>query len=155
MSVPFPTPKTETQVEVNSVKKELNDLGTDLGPETLKKYLILEKRLEELLQNSLYEGVNPKEINTKDLLAVARSYFGSDDIERKYKKKIRSPLTAVRSFCIDCMGGSMVGVRECTSCNCPLWPFRLGKNPFFNMPSADAETTEDMEEDADPSPVVT
>ena len=40
-----------------------------------------------------------------------------------------NPLRAIRRKCIDCCGGSFKEVRLCTSYTCPLFPFRLGKNP--------------------------
>ncbi len=42
----------------------------------------------------------------------------------------KNPVKAIREFCLDCCGDSPVGVKECTSVNCALHPFRLGKNPF-------------------------
>lgn len=35
----------------------------------------------------------------------------------------------VRIFCLGCAGGRSE-VRKCPTENCPLWPFRFGKNPF-------------------------
>lgn len=47
-----------------------------------------------------------------------------------------SPVKAIRAFCMDCMGGSKTAdqgsIAACPSKGrCPLWPFRYGKNPFF------------------------
>ena len=39
---------------------------------------------------------------------------------------------AIRSKCMDCTCQQIVEVRECTAKNCPLHPFRMGKNPFSN-----------------------
>ena len=44
-------------------------------------------------------------------------------------KKI-SPLKAIREKCIDCSGGSMSEATNCEVEQCPLHPFRKGKNPF-------------------------
>ena len=44
--------------------------------------------------------------------------------------EIKNPVKAIRAFCLECCGGSSAEVRECTSSNCPLKPFRLGKNPY-------------------------
>ncbi|MCY2987179.1 MAG: hypothetical protein NTY19_04825 [Planctomycetota bacterium] len=41
-----------------------------------------------------------------------------------------SPLRAIRLKCIDCSGGSVVEVTKCVIPDCPLWPFRAGKNPM-------------------------
>jgi hypothetical protein len=42
----------------------------------------------------------------------------------------RNPLKVIREFCTDCMGGSIQGIRLCTSVGCAFWPYRLGKNPY-------------------------
>jgi hypothetical protein len=44
----------------------------------------------------------------------------------------RSIYAAVRSMCVDCMGGAgpqdaKGEIERCTSVGCPLWPFRFGK----------------------------
>ncbi len=39
---------------------------------------------------------------------------------------------AIRLKCMDCTGQQIVEVRECTVTNCPLYHFRMGKNPFSN-----------------------
>lgn len=39
---------------------------------------------------------------------------------------------AIRSFCIQCMGGSTAEIEKCTAPNCPLYPWRLGAgNPVY------------------------
>ena len=37
-------------------------------------------------------------------------------------------MKAIRANCLDCNGTSNE-VRLCPCTDCPLWPFRLGKNP--------------------------
>jgi len=50
--------------------------------------------------------------------------------------KAPKPLSAIRQLCIMCVGGSQNGrkplklVRECPVVECPLHPFRMGKNSF-------------------------
>lgn len=41
-----------------------------------------------------------------------------------------NPVKAIREKCIDCCCGSTLEVKECTVEQCPLFPYRLGKNPF-------------------------
>jgi hypothetical protein len=36
----------------------------------------------------------------------------------------------IREECIDCSGGSIHEVKLCVIPECPLYPFRFGKNPF-------------------------
>ena len=43
--------------------------------------------------------------------------------------KRRPPMKAFRQHCLDCMGGSSKFVRECTTIDCSLHRYRLGKNP--------------------------
>jgi hypothetical protein len=40
-----------------------------------------------------------------------------------------TPVKSIRKKCIECAAGSLKEVRECVIPNCPLYPFRLGKNP--------------------------
>lgn len=47
----------------------------------------------------------------------------------KKNKKILSPIKAIRKNCIDCMCGQSKEVRLCPSKDCPLYPYRFGKNP--------------------------
>jgi len=50
--------------------------------------------------------------------------------------KVPKPVSEIRRFCIGCVGGSVNGrkplkmVRECPVVECPLHPFRMGKNSF-------------------------
>ena len=43
---------------------------------------------------------------------------------------ITSPLKAIKQNCIDCSGGSANEVKLCPCTNCPMYPFRFGKNPY-------------------------
>ena len=43
---------------------------------------------------------------------------------------ITNPIKAIRAKCIDCCGFQTKEVRLCTAVNCPLHPFRMGKNPY-------------------------
>lgn len=44
--------------------------------------------------------------------------------------KNKSPLVAIRDKCLDCCCYDKNEVKLCTAKNCPLWEFRLGKNPY-------------------------
>ncbi len=39
---------------------------------------------------------------------------------------------AIRDKCLDCTCQQINEVRECPVQSCPLWNFRMGKNPFTN-----------------------
>lgn len=40
-----------------------------------------------------------------------------------------TPMRAIREKCIDCCCGFVSEVKRCTCSDCPLYNFRLGKNP--------------------------
>ena len=40
-----------------------------------------------------------------------------------------TPIKAIRAKCLDCCCGQAYEVRMCPITDCPLYPFRLGKNP--------------------------
>lgn len=39
-------------------------------------------------------------------------------------------LRAIKLKCLDCSSYNILEIKECPVKNCPLYPFRLGKNPF-------------------------
>ena len=41
-----------------------------------------------------------------------------------------NPVKAIRAKCVDCCCGSINEVRDCAICDCSLFPFRFGKNPY-------------------------
>lgn len=43
--------------------------------------------------------------------------------------RVRNPLTAIRAFCVTCMGGSANLIPSCTVSHCPLFTYRMGRNP--------------------------
>lgn len=43
---------------------------------------------------------------------------------------ITNPVKAIRAKCLDCCAGEKAEVKLCPSADCPLYPFRFGKNPF-------------------------
>ena len=40
-----------------------------------------------------------------------------------------TPMQAICTKCLDCMNGQKHEVKLCTCSDCPLFDFRLGKNP--------------------------
>jgi hypothetical protein len=44
-------------------------------------------------------------------------------------EKRLTPLKAIRQNCLQCSNGSAHEVKNCIITDCPLHPFRLGKNP--------------------------
>ncbi len=53
-----------------------------------------------------------------------------DRIEEKYRARAKSPLKAIRAFCVLCMGAQPREVAHCTATGCVLYKFRFGRNPF-------------------------
>ena len=49
----------------------------------------------------------------------------------------KTPLRAIRAKCVDCSGGSLGEVRKCVAVTCPLWPMRMGSNPFYGKKAAE------------------
>lgn len=45
------------------------------------------------------------------------------------EKKKLTPLRAIRGKCLDCCTGQFKEVRFCVAEDCPLYTYRLGKNP--------------------------
>ena len=45
----------------------------------------------------------------------------------------RTLAEAARAKCLDCCGGQLREVRFCMALACPLWPFRMGTDPFRGL----------------------
>ena len=43
--------------------------------------------------------------------------------------KVMTPMKAIRAKCLDCCAGQYSEVKMCPCTTCPLYDFRLGKNP--------------------------
>lgn len=56
-----------------------------------------------------------------------------------------NPLKAIRAKCIECSGGDRKNVKDCEIPTCPIYPFRMGKNP--NRTTV-CTTTEEQKETA-------
>ena len=50
----------------------------------------------------------------------------------------KTPVKAIRLYCLECSGGSSKEVELCVMPHCALYPFRFGRNPF----RAEREATE-------------
>ena len=47
-----------------------------------------------------------------------------------------SKLKAIRRRCLDCSGYNQAEVKSCRHRDCPLWPYRMGRNPNRKGPPA-------------------
>lgn len=54
------------------------------------------------------------------------------------EKKV-TPMRAIRAKCLDCMAGQIGEVRLCPSRGCPLWAFRMGRNPNLQLSEEERE----------------
>ena len=56
-----------------------------------------------------------------------------DKIVKEYCDRVKNPLTAIRAFCVSCMGGYVKEIKTCSATSCPLYPFRFGSNPLHGL----------------------
>ena len=47
------------------------------------------------------------------------------------EEKRLTPIKAIRAKCLECSCGNNAEVRECVIPDCPLYPYRMGKNPYI------------------------
>lgn len=58
--------------------------------------------------------------------------------------EIKSPLKAIKAKCLDCSGDYVSEVKGCPITDCPLYPFRLGKNPYLAGKKVSEERKADL-----------
>lgn len=51
----------------------------------------------------------------------------------------RPVLEAIRQNCVECCAGNQAEVRRCSMIACPMWPYRMGSNPFVSRDYSDAQ----------------
>lgn len=71
----------------------------------------------------------PQEQSLEDLEANAASRVDYDAIRSRYRSKITNRKSAIRAFCVECMGGMVYEVAKCLSKDCALFPYRMGEDP--------------------------
>ena len=77
-------------------------------------------------------GEDFKELNltVADRVQLVRTPFDpASGQEQRYRNRIRNRQTAITAMCVQCVG-TRKNVTECIDCTCPLWPFRMGGNPY-------------------------
>lgn len=45
---------------------------------------------------------------------------------------MKTPIKAIRAYCIECSGGSTKEVKFCPIETCPLYPYRMVKRPTMD-----------------------
>lgn len=103
----------------------------------------LEDELRTAIIRMLFGDYDPKDVSA-DVMRHARENPIHDDFANvNMRKAMSSPMDGIRTFCTECQGNDIVGVRECAAINCPLWSFRMKSNPFFaRLVGAEDEGTE-------------
>lgn len=82
---------------------------------------------------ALSTSLSPPDENltVADRLALLRTpYDKNNPQEARYRNRVRNRGTAITAMCIVCTGGRKA-VTECAATQCPLWPFRMGGDPFY------------------------
>jgi hypothetical protein len=64
---------------------------------------------------------------------------------REAGHKSQSPLQAIREKCRDCSCYQLNEIRACEAVNCPLWPFRAGKHPWWGEGEKTGQTLADSD----------
>lgn len=80
---------------------------------------------------ALYEDDDPGDVPIADMKHAIRYPVSGSEVPPKYLERISGPTSAARAKCIWCQGGNVSLVAACPTTNCPLWPFRMGTNPFY------------------------
>lgn len=85
-----------------------------------------------LLETSPYEADGGYPIG-RDPREISATKFQGAGIEGMPLLKV------IRAKCSDCCCGNTGEVRRCVAVNCPLWPYRMGTNPFRSVNLTDEE----------------
>ena len=130
----------------------------------LERYLATEDEMDqEIVYDQLisaygrvrFAGADPKQVPTSLIkffqMNPSNRTFDSSN-EMRSRERIKNPNKGIRSYCITCMGGAPGYVRDCPSLMCPLWPFRMGTNPFYGRltntdTEAEVDTSDELLED--------
>ena len=51
----------------------------------------------------------------------------------------KTPVKAIRKYCLECCLEKPSEVRLCAAKDCALWPYRMGKNPFHQRKMTDKQ----------------
>src|SRR5215471_6252336 len=88
--------------------------------------------------------ISPFQSDEGELIGKHPSEVGSEILSLKFRAQ--NPLKAIREKCLDCCCGKAAEVRKCVAVDCPLWPFRMGTNPFRKKREHTAEQRQAMTE---------
>jgi len=142
----------------NRCNQIMRDYFKAKDSEDLKEYrssFVLGKQLKTAVITMVYAGDNPKHVPAKYLRYALDFPIAGTTLGPEQRARVKSPITAIRAFCLNCQGNDSVGVRECPAVNCQFWAFRMGNNAFYGkLGEAEVEVSdtelalEDSEEEA-------
>lgn len=97
------------------------------------------KLIERLEERLSWQGANPKHLDFRELRVHIREALGEDALIDRYRARIKNRTTAIRAYCVECQGGDTAAVRDCPSMTCPLYSFRMERNPFhgYELPKVE------------------
>ena len=72
---------------------------------------------------------SPYENDAGELIGRHPNALSKAELEAAGLQKLVG-LKAIRAKCLDCCEHSKSEVRKCVSVDCPLWPLRMGSNPW-------------------------
>jgi hypothetical protein len=72
--------------------------------------------------------ISPFQADEGELIGKHPSDVPSEILSLKFSAQ--NPLKAIREKCLDCCCSNAAEVRKCVATDCPLWPLRMGTNPF-------------------------
>jgi hypothetical protein len=72
--------------------------------------------------------ISPYQADEGELIGKHPGDVPSEILSLKFRAQ--NPLKAIREKCLDCCCENAAEVRKCVAVDCPLWPFRMGTNPF-------------------------
>jgi hypothetical protein len=107
----------------------------------------LRRHIDALETRLAFQGANPKEVPFDELKEHVQADHGEGSIMAKYRERIKNRATGIRAYCVQCQGGEVAAVRECAAITCPLYPFRMGKDPFrgYEIPNPTLDDTDEDE----------
>lgn len=83
-------------------------------------------------------GIEKKVSEFRDVLGAPPQVLIDPTLEaiNRYAAKVKSPKSAIRAKCVECVGGYLKEIATCTATKCALHPFRMGHNPFHKKAQA-------------------
>lgn len=138
----------ESQTVRDQTYSSLVQSYADLSNLSGVKRLKLQRDIDLIEESLAWQGANPKDIDFADLKSHVQHPHHEDPVDNKYQARIKNRATAIRAYCVQCQGGMPIGVRECPSITCPLFPFRMGSDPLrgYELPKP-APILDDIEDD--------